>query len=464
MPNASSPSLTLPRKGGGDVALIDRGLRLSWSDLDDLANAWALRLESEGIRPRERVAVIEPAGAQLFALLLACLRTDVALVPLSPWAPPAEVERVLSDCRPHLLVREGQVKQLPNPALGAEGDVSILYTSGTTGEPKGVRHTLANHLASARGCQEALSSTEHDRWLAILSPHHIGGLALFLRSVICGQSLVTLPRFEERVVLETLEQERPTLVSLVPVMLARLLEAGGLEQLKKVRAFLVGGASAPAAQVRIWAELGLTVCPSYGLTETCSQVAIIPPGRAFDLAGSAGRPCSQAQITLDPIAGFGAQMGEIVVEGASVSPGYVNPGLRPAPADGAFRTGDLGRFEDGVLTVLGRKDDAIITGGENVQPGEVEAVLRCHSEVKDAAVAGLPDPRWGQVVAAWVVAPAGSEAELEQWCRERLSAFKVPRRWTLVPTLPRNRGGKLLRRALIDDPFSDKGLVNSSVR
>jgi O-succinylbenzoic acid--CoA ligase len=203
---------------------------------------------------------------------------------------------------------------------------------------------------------------------------------------------------------------------------------------------LVGGAPASAAVVRGWAELGLPVCPTYGMTETCSQVTLVPPGRAAELAGTAGTVCPHASIEIED--------GEIVVSGPAVSPGYVNPEIAPAPAGGRFRTGDLGRLDDGVLTVLGRRDDTIITGGENVRPEEVEAVLRAHPQVADAAVAGRPDQRWGELVAAWVVGEATAEAELDRWCRERLPAFKVPRRWTFVDRLPRSDAGKLERRRL----------------
>src|SRR5262249_20911495 len=159
----------------------------------------------------------------------------------------------------------------------------------------------------------------------------------------------------------------------------------------------------PAEQVRLWAEQGLPVCPTYGLTETCSQVALVPPGRAAELAGTAGTVCPHAAIEIVD--------GEIVVSGPSVSPGYVAADMGPAPAHGRFRTGDLGRLTDGVLTVLGRADATIITGGENVHPDEVEAVLRAHPRVADAAVAGRPDELWGEVVAAWVVGGDTSEAE-----------------------------------------------------
>lgn len=430
-------------------ALIDRsaGFWASWFNLDGLAHTWARRFEAEGLRPGERVAVIEPAGIRFSSLLHACLRTGAAIVPISPRAPSLDVERVLADCRPRLLVRDGELERQPDPGLGVAGDACVLYTSGTTGPPKGVRLTLANHAASAHGCQEALATSEHDRWLLVLSSHHVGGLAILMRGLFGNQTVVTLARFDERAVLDAIEAERPTLLSVVPTMLARLLDAGGLEALRRLRAILVGGGPAPALGVRRWVEVGLNVCPTYGLTETCSLVAIVPPGRAAELGASAGLVSPHTAVTIAD--DQSAEGGEIVVSGPTVSPGYVDASIEPAPRNGSFRTGDLGRLDNGVLTVLGRRDDTIVTGGENVRPEEVEAALRSHPRVSDAAVAGRPDDLWGQVVAAWVVADAGTaQADLERWCRERLPAFKVPRRWQFVDRVPRSDGGKLLRRLL----------------
>jgi len=444
MVDPMDPLREVARRHGPRRALVDRsaGFWVSWFDLDGLAHEWARRLEAAGLQPGERVAAIEPAGARLASLLHACLRAGAAIVPVSPRAPAAEVGRTLADCRPRLLVRDGELEELPDPTPGDPADACVLYTSGTTGEPKGVRLTVANHAASARGCAQALSATEADRWLLCLAPHHVGGLAVLLRSVLCNQPVVSLAAFDEDAVLEAIRAERPTLASLVPTMVVRLLEAGGLEELRSLRAILVGGAPAPAEQVRVWARLGLAVCPSYGLTETCSQVAVVPPGRALELAGSSGLVGPQASVEVVD--------GEIVVSGAAVSPGYVRPALRPAPSRGRFPTGDLGRLDGDLLTVLGRKDDTMITGGENVHPEEVEAVLRGHPRVRDAAVAGRPDPTWGDVVAAWVAADGVDAAELDAWCRERLPPAKVPRRWAIVDSLPRTDGGKLRRRDLPD--------------
>lgn len=418
----------------------DAPMWASWFDVDGLATAWARQLERRGVRPGQRVAVREPAGVRFAALLFACLRAGFALVPVAIRAPAAEVQRVLADARPAVLVADGEARDLDDPADGAEGDAAVVYTSGTTGPAKGVRLTAAGLVASAIGCQESLASTGEDRWLVCLSPHHVGGLSIFVRAAVSGQPLVALGRFEEARALEAIRRERLSLASLVPTMLVRLLDAGGLEELRSLRAILLGGAPAPAERVREWARMGIPVCPTYGLTETGSQVASVPPGRALELAGTAGFVHSGARVEIVD--------GEITVSGAVLSPGYVNPAIRPSPAAGVFPTGDAGHFDErGALVVTGRLDDAIITGGENVQPQEVEDVLRSHPGVADAAVLGVSDATWGQIVEARVVGRVDA-AELERYARERLAPFKVPRRVVFVEALPRNEGGKLLRREL----------------
>ena len=431
------------RRDGPRRAMVDAGAGfwVTWFDLDGLATAWARQFRRLGLRPGQRVAVQEPAGVRFAALLHACLRGGFALVPLPLRAPEIEIDRLLDDARPRALVRDGEAELLANADDGIEGDACVLYTSGTTGPPKGVRLTASNLIASALGCQESLASTPQDRWLLCLSPHHVGGLSILVRGVVSNQAVVAVPRFDEAAVLEALARERCTLISLVPTMLVRLLDAGGLDALRATRAILLGGAPAPAGRVREWGRLGLPVCPTYGLTETASQVATVPPGRAEELAGTAGFLHSQAGIEI--------AAGRIVVGGPVVSPGYLNRDLEPRPEGGRFETGDTGSFDDrGALVVTGRTDDAIITGGENVQPEEVEAVLRSHPAVHDAAVLGLPDATYGQVLEARVVAKGLTAEELMAFARDRLPSFKVPRNIFFVADLPRSEGGKLLRRSI----------------
>ncbi len=439
------------------IVEADTRLRINWFTLDDLAQTWLRRLRQEGVEAGHRVVVAEPAGVRFASLLFACLRLGAAMVPVSPRAPAAEHERVLRDARPRASIRDGEVTPCDDAVRGDPQDAFVLYTSGTTGTPKGVRQTLGNHLASLSACRAALATTDQDRWLLMLQPHHVGGLAMFLRAAVQAQPLIVVPRFDEAAVLEALRQYQPTLVSAVPTMITRLVDAGGNDLLRRIRVILLGGAPTPDGQLREWLETGLPISASYGLTETTSQVSTVPPGRGLELLGTAGvvndgvgieiLPRPELAPADDPAPG---EVGEIVAAGPMVSPGYVNPAIPGGPAGGRFHTGDLGRLRDGILSVLGRIDDAIISGGENVQPDEVEAVLRAHPAVADAAVAGRPDPTWGEVVTAWVVGGPVSDDELGAWCRDRLAPGKVPRRWRRVESVPRSEGGKLRRRELPD--------------
>jgi O-succinylbenzoic acid--CoA ligase len=406
------------RKSPTHVAVIDRGspgARLTWAQLDATATLSARRLTSAGVTAGDPVAVTEPAGARFAALLHACIRIGAVAVPMSPRVPDAERGRLIDLVRP----------------IAAMGDLDVIFTSGTTGEPKPVRQTLSNHRASADGCVESLGRVPGDSWLAVLQPHHVGGFAIFMRSVLHDQPVVTLPGFDESEVIAALDEENPTLVSLVPAMITRIVDAGGVAALRRPRAILVGGAPATPDQIRQWVELGLNVCPTYGMTETCSQIATVPPGRALELLGTAGFVHSQARVTFEG--------GVIAVSGPVVSPGF----------DGRVVTGDVGHFDErGALVVVGRRDDVIITGGEKVHPTEVEDVLREHPGVRDVAVVGRPDRVYGQALEALIVGEGVTASDIVAWSRERLPSHKVPRLVRFVERLPRSEGGKLRRREL----------------
>jgi O-succinylbenzoic acid--CoA ligase len=437
---ASDPLAGRARRSPAGVALVDRGsasavpAHLSWGALDGMADAWASRLVAAGVGRGERVVVIEPAGARFAALLHACIRIGAVMVPLPVRAQESERARLADQARPRAIVRGGEI-ELRQAGVRAVGDLCLLHTSGTMGPPKPVRLTLANHWSSARGCIESIGRRRGDKWLLVLSPHHVGGFAILMRSVLFGQPVVSLPSFQVDGVMAALEEERPSLVSLAPSMLTRLLDAGAAELLRGPRAVIVGGAPADADQVREWAGLGLNVCPSYGMTETCSQVATIPPGRALELAGTSGFVHSQASVTIAE--------GVIVVDGPVVSPS----------AGGRIVTGDLGHFDGrGALVVTGRRDDVIITGGEKVHPDDVEATLRSHPSVRDVAIVGRSDRVYGQVLEALVVGDGITAEELVAWSREKLPSFKVPRLVRFVSRLPRSAGGKLQRAELANYP------------
>jgi O-succinylbenzoic acid--CoA ligase len=297
-----------------------------------------------------------------------------------------------------------------------------------------VELTHANLRASALGSAARIGISPADRWLCCMPLHHVGGLMIPFRCAAFGASVAVEPFDPERIG-RALERDPITLASLVPTMLARLLDAG--VRPGRLRWILLGGGPAPPSLVERALEAGFPVAPTYGMTETASQIAAIAPWEVRAHPRSVGPPFFHTEVRV-------TDRGRIAVRGPSVAPAAAGP-------DGWLETGDLGRVEsDGHLQVLGRADDVIVTGGENVSPEEVEAVLLSHPAVADAAVTGRPDPEWQTAVVAYVVVNGDgpSSEELRAFCRERLAGHKVPKAFGLVEALPRNRQGKLLRREL----------------
>jgi len=394
------------------VALVADEGSLTYAELDERADRRARELAAAGVGEGERVRVTHPPGIAFAELLHALPRLRAVLEPGPPADPPVPAPGLpgTADLR---------------GAFDPESIHTAIRTSGTTGAPKVVELTYANHLASAVASADALGVEAGDRWLCPLPLHHVGGLNVLIRSAINHTAAVLQPRFDTHRVRATLEAGEVTLASLVPTMLARL-RAAGLRKTPGLRAIALGGGPVPP-ELLDWArETGMPVVPVYGMTETCSQI----------VAGSPGRPLTGVELEIAPD-------GEILVRGPMVAPAA-------AGADGWLHTGDLGRLdEQGRLHVLGRLKELIVTGGENVAPLEVEQVLLGHPAVADAGVAGLPDPEWGEAVTAFVVLREPTDAELlRAWCRERLEPFKVPKAIHAVERLPRNAGGKLLRGQL----------------
>ena len=396
------------------LALVADEGSLTYAELDERADRRARELAGAGVGVGDRVSVTHPSGIAFAELLHALPRLGAVLEPGPPADAPVPVAGV-----------PGAVEL--RRAFDPESVHSVIRTSGTTGAPKAVELTYANHLASAIASADALGLEPDDRWLCPLPLHHVGGLNVLIRSAINRTAVVLHPRFDADRVRATLEAGEVTLASLVPTMLARL-RAAGLREAPGLRAIALGGGPVPAGLLDWAREAGIPVVPVYGMTETCSQV----------VAGSPGRPLTGVELEI-------AADGEILVRGPMVARAELGD-------DGWLHTGDLGRLDEaGRLHVLGRLKELIVTGGENVAPLEVEQVLLGHPAVADAGVAGLTDPEWGEAVTAFVVLrePAG-EQELRAWCRERLEAFKVPKAIHAVDRLPRNAGGKLLRDRLVE--------------
>jgi len=296
---------------------------------------------------------------------------------------------------------------------------AVIHTSGTTGRPKAVELTYGNFHSSAVANAANLGVELDDRWLCCMPLFHVGGLSILTRSAINQTEAIIHDGFDTERVNKALAEDRITLVSLVPTQLSRLLEAG--VHAPDLRAALIGGGPVPDALLQRAQAAGVPVVPTYGMTETCSQVWT-------------GKALPGAEIVNGPD-------GELLIRGPMVAKGAI-------AEDGWLHTGDRGQIDpQGNLRVEGRIADTIVTGGENVAAAEVEEALLAHAGVTDAAVVGRPDPEWGQAVVAFVVT-SGDVSDLDSHLRERLAGYKIPKRIERTEEIPRNAAGKILRGKL----------------
>jgi O-succinylbenzoic acid--CoA ligase len=420
---------------------VTEAASVTYAELEAEATWVARRLAAYGVR-RDAVATLtmHPRREEV-VLLHALMKLGAVALPLSPRLTEADRAAVLAAERPAVDLNDAAEltqTEADLPLLG-EHDMDDLQcrilTSGTSGEPRPIGLTYGNFLFSAMGSAFNIGVDPSDRWLCCLPLSHVAGLSIVIRSVIYGTTAVLLDGFDTEQVAETLVSGDISLLSLVPTQLIRLLKAGAV--LSAPRAILIGGGPVPPDALREALGRGATVVQTYGMTETCSQVTTLAPEDAERRIGSAGRPLLTSHIRIEG--------GEILVQGPTVAPGCYE-------ADGWLHTGDRGHIDDeGFLYVTGRSSEMIVTGGENVMPAEVEAVLISHPAVADAAVLGRPDPEWQEAVCALVVLRDGAEAtdeELRSHCAGSLASYKVPKRVDFVSSLPRTASGKLLRGEL----------------
>ncbi|MCY0876804.1 MAG: o-succinylbenzoate--CoA ligase, partial [Firmicutes bacterium] len=346
---------------------------------------------------------------------------------------------------------------LTPPWIELERVQSLMYTSGTTGKPKGAMITYGNHFYGATASAFGLGLDKKDVWFTAMPLFHVGGQAVLMRSLLYGTTALIHDRFDPVAVLDALEEHGVTLLSVVSVMLADLLrERGQTPWPTSVRCILLGGGPAPEPLLARAAAVGLAVSQSYGLTESNSQAVTLLPQDAFRKLGSAGKPllCTALRIVHDGVEQPAMEPGEIVLRGPTLVSSYWRREEATAAAfkDGWLHTGDLGYLDgDGYLYVLDRRSDLIVSGGENVYPAELEAVLLEHEDVLEAGVTGLPDERFGQRPVAVVRLREGAQVSSEQligFCRGKLAGYKTPTHIAFASSLPRNAAGKLLRREL----------------
>jgi len=352
--------------------------------------------------------------------------------------------------------------EVPDVEVGMDDLHRLMYTSGTTARPKGVMLTYGNLYWKNIGHIVMFDITSQDRTLVVGPLYHVGGLDLPATGVIYkGGSLVILRRFDPVRVLEAIQEEKVTNVWLAPAMVNMLLQEPklGAYDLSSVRFIIDGGEKMPEPLIRKLqaAFPNAWFADAYGLTETVSGDTFLEKEKTIEKIGSVGKPCLHLQVKIVDDDGREVprgQTGEIVLKGPKVFKGYWNNPEATAEAlrDGWFHTGDIGRIdEDGYLYIVDRKKDMIISGGENIASAEVERVLYEHPQVLEAAVVGMPHPKWGEVPKAYVVVKPGgtlTEQELIEWCQGKLAKFKIPKAVEFIDALPRNPSGKVLKRDL----------------
>jgi len=478
------------RRNPTKLAVVDPHLRLSYTQLIQMA----LCMRQATVRETEnpRVALMLPSSAAFVSSFFGVAWAGRIPVPVNFLLQPAEVAAILTDAGVDLLVTtrffEKQAESLPvrklfveevlastaaapgreggprpEPPQCREDDIAvILYTSGSTGAPKGVCLSHANLLSNCRACIEHARMNPDQRFLGVLPPFHAFGLlAMLLAPVALGATVHYLLRFQPAQVVETIQREAISVFMAVPSMYAALLRLkdAPADSFRPLALAISGGEPLPlnvyAAFEQRW---GVRLLEGYGLTETSPVVSINMPWGFRP--GSVGRTVQGVQVRIADERGMDAatgREGEVWVRGPNVMRGYYGrPEETEAVIDseGWFHTGDIGRVdEDGFLFITGRIKDLIIVGGDNVYPREVESALVQHPAVAEAAVLGLPDPGRGEVVVACVTLREGaktSEAELRGFCRERLAGFKVPRILRILPELPRGPTGKVLKRPLAE--------------
>ena len=466
------------------VAIRFLGQDLTYAELDSRATRLAAGLAARGLRRGDRLATLTTTSPDHVATFFACARLGVALQPISWRLASAEVAYQLEDAEPSLLLASDdyaelarkagtkvEIARIGDPTLEADGEVEdvardddpllLVYTSGTTGKPKGALLSHANCFWTNLSFDRTTSLRDGDVVLQVLPQFHVGGWNVQpLLAWWKGATVVLEPAFDAARALDLIAEHGVTTMMGVPATYLFLAQEPGfaVADLSSLRLAVVGGAPMPEALLETWIARGIEIVQGYGLTEAAPNVLCLPPEEATRKLGFAGKPYPHVDVALrDADTGAlveGTGTGELVVRGPNVFAGYWRnaEATEAAFADGWLLTGDVAeRDAEGFYRIAGRIKDMVISGGENVYPAEIEDVLHAHPAVLEAAVVGVPDERWGEACAACVVLREGSNVgteELQRLCRDRLARFKVPKTFAFVDALPRSSMGKVLKDEL----------------
>ncbi len=465
------------RRRPGAAALRFGGVAASHAALHRRSLQWAAWLRSQGVDSGDRIAWLGLNHPDLIALLFAAARVGAVLAPLNFRLAPAEWDAVLADCTPRCVIHDAAwadaaralaqrhglaahgiaapdaapVQDGAAPSGASDLPVLLVYTSGTTGAPRGAVHTQGNLLANMAIAARVQRITPADTVLTALPLFHVGGLCIQTLPALYAGACVTLQaRFDPAAFLACVATERPTLTLVVPAVMKALVEhpAWPATDLSCLRAAWAGSSTLPQALVDAFHARGLPVCNVYGATETGPFSIALDEARAMAHAGACGWPVPGVQARLaDGVDG----VGEVLLRGPNVVRSYW-PDVPAVDADGWFHSGDLAQVDAvGCWRIVGRAKDMIISGGENIYPAEIENALATHPDVAECAVVGMPDARWGEAVVAAVVTRGGLALDaqaLQGWLGERVARYKLPRRYVALAALPRTALGKVQKSRL----------------
>jgi long-chain acyl-CoA synthetase len=478
----------------GRAALVRDGRSLTFRELGARVEGIAATLTSHGFGVGDRLALLLPNGPDYIELVYACGRLGVIAVPLNTRLSTKEIDGVLEDARPHGIVRHSSlavptvqlswqpvidqeplsISSDPPPKIfyDPEAVLGLIYTSGTTGKPKGVMVTHSNVLADIHNFNYWMRYTEAGTYLHAAPIFHIADFPSMFAAPAFGASQITIPKFSAQTFCETVERERVTHTVLVPTMinlLTQFLDGGKNDagkndatkyDLSSLQVLAYGGSPMAPELVRRTRQVlpNVKLIQVYGLSETGFLTGLQDQEHTEDKLMSCGRPCPGVDLQVTDISGKQVDAGqpsELIVRGANVMRGYWNNLEETTKAfrDGFFRTGDIGRQDGaGYFYIMDRLKDMIVTGGENVYSGEVEAVIYAHPAVREVAVFGVPDPQWGELVMACVVLKPDATLtanDLMAFCRRSLASYKLPRRIEFSETdLPKSSSGKVLKKIL----------------
>lgn len=479
-------------------ACIGTGYRYTYREMNQRINQFAAFLTRSGITAKDRIAILAKNNEQVLTALFGAAKIGVVTVVLNFRLAPPELKFILNDCQAKLLVYGGDftdtasalksgtplevfvsidrdgtdisfetaLKGLdgkePVPAGHGDDPAILMYTSGTTGKPKGAVLTHANCFWAAVGLVHSLEWAYKFRFLSVAPLFHIGGLAPIFANIHVGCAMVFMPDFDPVKAWDIIETEKINFAMTVPVMLQYMAMVPGIEDrdLSCLKHFICGGAPVPQALIQAYAQKSIDVYQVYGATEYSGAITFWTRDMGMDKSDSMGKPVFHGAVTItDPTTGeeLGPdQVGEICLLGPQIFKGYWQ---NRAASDqvlmnGTYRSGDLGRKDrDGFVYVVDRLKDMIISGGENIYPAEIESVLISHPAISDAAVVGKTDAQWGEVPVAFVVRAKNSdmdEAGVIRACRDNLAGFKCVKKVYFVDQIPRNTLGKVLKRSLRD--------------